>query len=107
MLRIKATYHTLLVLKNACPKLRKGIIFNFNKDLLHSNSDCFLYVLNVYIRLSDCAKEIQGPSPLACRQAHLLSSTKRVTIKRGGFLLPVLSAVFRNLASLLFLTRDK
>ena len=56
MRRIKFNYHTLQVLKNARPKLRKAIISNPNKDLLHSISECVLKVLNGNIRVSDCAK---------------------------------------------------
>ena len=50
---------------------------------------------------------MQGLTPFACRQALPLASRKGVIIQRGGFLLPLLSAVLPALASLLFGTRDK
>ena len=53
---IKANYHAVQVLKNARLKLRKAIVSNCNKDLLHSISECLLNVLNGNIRVTDCAK---------------------------------------------------
>ena len=111
MRRTKANYNTLHVLKNARPKLRKAIISNCNKDLLHSISECVLNVLNCNIHSSDCAKR-----KLTIHKAYLrslvdgrlpLASKKRVIIQRDGFLLPLLSAVLPTVASLLFRTRDK
>ena len=109
--RIKANYHTLQVLKNARPKLRKAVISNCNKDLLNSISECVLNVLNGNIRLSDCAKRKlkkykSSLRSLADRRLPRSAKTK-IIVQRGGFLLPLLSAVLPTLASLVFQTRDK
>ena len=101
MRRIKANYHTLQVLENARPKLCKAIVSNCNKDLLHSISECVLNVLNGNIHVSDCAKRILEKYNCSLRslvdRRLPLASRKRVIIQRGGFLLPVLSAVLPTL----------
>ena len=106
MRRIKANYHALQVLKNARPKLRKAIIYNCNKDLLHSISECVLNVLNGNIRVSDCAKRklksFKSSLRLLVHKRLPLVSRRRVIIQPGGFLLPLLYAVLPILASLLF-----
>ena len=105
MRQIKAIYHTLQVLKNASPKLRKAIISTSNKDLLHSSSECALNVLNGNIRVSDCAKrrlkryKSSLPSLVDKRLPYL---PRQSSVQRGGFLLPLLSAVLPALARLLF-----
>ena len=108
MRRIKSNYHALQVLKNASPKLRKAIISNCNKDLLNSISECALNVLNGNIRLSNCAKRKlkkykSSLRSLADRRFPRSAKTKLI-VQRGGFLLPLLSAVLPALASLLFRT---
>ena len=106
MRRIKANYHALQVLKNAGPKLRKVIVSSCNKDFLHSISECVLNVLNGIIRVSDCAKRKLKRFKSSLRsfidKRLPLASKRRVIIQRGGFLLPLLSAVLPTLASLLF-----
>ena len=106
MRRIKANYHELHVLKNARPKLRKAIVSNCNKDLLNSICECVLNVLNGNIRISDCTKRklrkfrtslrslVDKRLPLVCK--------RRVIQQRGGFLVPLLSAVLPALSGLLF-----
>ena len=111
MRRIKANYHTLQILKNAKPKLRKAIISNCNYDLLYSISECVLNVLNGNIYLSDCAKRKlrkykSSLSSLVDRRMTRSAKIKLI-VQRGGFLLPILSAVLPALAGLLFRTRDK
>ena len=105
MRRIKAN-HALQVPKNARPKLRKAIVSNCNKDLLHSISECVLNVLNSNIRVSDCAKRKLKSFKSSLRslvdKRLPLAFRRRVIIQRGGFLLPLLSAVLPTLASLLF-----
>ena len=106
MRRIKANYHALHVLKYARPKLRKAIVSNCTKDLLHSISECVLNVLNGNIRASDCAKRKMKRFKSSLRwlvgRRLPLASRKREIIQRGGFLLPLLSAVLPTLATLLF-----
>ena len=111
MRRIKANYHTLLVLKNAKPKLSNAIISNCNKDLLHSISVCVFNVLNGNIRLSYCAK-YKLKKYMSCLRSlvdrRLARSAKtKLIVQRGSFLYPLLSVVLPTLASLLFRIRDK
>jgi len=54
MKRVKTNYHTLHVLKTADPKLRKAIISNCNKEVVHCISECILNVLNGNIKLTGC-----------------------------------------------------
>ena len=56
MRRIKSNYHRLHALKDVRPKLRRGIIANIDKVLLHSISECALYVLKGTVKFSDCKK---------------------------------------------------
>ena len=106
MRRIKAIHHALHVLKNARPKFRKPIVSNCNKDLLYSISEYVLNVLNGNIRVSDCAKRklkrFKSSLRLLGNKRLALTSSKRVIIQRGGFLIPLLSAMLPTLASLLF-----
>ena len=99
MRRIKANYHTLQVMKNARTKLRKAIISNCNKDRLNSISECVLSVLNCNIRLSDCAERKLKKYKYSTRslaERRLPQSVKaKPIVQRGGFLLPLLSAVFQ------------
>ena len=56
MRRLKANYHTQQVLKTSKPKLRKAILPNCKKELLHSINEYVLSVLNGNSRVSCCAK---------------------------------------------------
>ena len=106
MRRIKANYYALQVLKEAMPKLRKAIVSNCNKDLLNSICECALNVLNGNIRISDCTKRKLRKFRTSLRslvdKRLPLVSKRRVIQQRGGFLLPLLSAVLPALAGLLF-----
>ena len=106
MRRIKANYYALHVLKNARPKLRKAIVSNCNKDLLNSICECVLNVLHGNIRISDCTQRKLRKFRTSLRslvdKCLLLLSKRRVIQQRGGFLLPLLSAVLPALAGLLF-----
>ncbi len=97
MRRIKANYHTLQVLRNAKPKQSNAIIFNCNKDLLHSISECVLNVLNGSTSLSDCLKpklkKYKSSLRLLVDRRLTRSAKTKLIVQRGGFLLPLLSAV--------------
>jgi hypothetical protein len=101
----RSNYHILRVHKTACPKLRKAIISNCNKDLQNSISECILNVLKGNIKLSDCSKQTskhKSRLPSLVDNRLPLSAKKRIIIQRGGFLLPLLTAVLTTLASLIF-----
>jgi hypothetical protein len=101
----RSSYHILHVLKTACPKLRKGIISNCDKRL-SDISECILNVLNGNINLSDSTKRKLKKYKTSLRtlvdKRKPLSAEKRVIIQKGGFLLPLLTAVLPTLASLIF-----
>jgi hypothetical protein len=99
MRRIKDNEHTRQVLKNTRPKLRKPIISNCNTDLLNSISECVLNMLNGNVRLS-----ISMNRKLKNHKCNLNSladkrlpvTAKKRIIQRGGFLLPVLTALLQT-----------
>jgi hypothetical protein len=49
------SYHILRVLKAACPKLRNGIISNYDKGLVNDICECILNVLKGNIKLTAVA----------------------------------------------------
>jgi len=105
MKRRKANYHTLHVLKNAKPKLRRAIISEGDKEPVNSINEFVLNVLNGNIPLSTCLKRKLKKHILALRRfadkrvRH--SANKRLFIQRGGFLLPLLSTILPILASVI------
>ena len=103
---MRLNYHALNVLKTARPKLRKAIVSNCDRELLNSISECVLNVLNGNVRLSSCVtrklrKHRHVLRAVADRRVPL-SGKKRLIVQRGGFLLPLLSAVLPTIASLIF-----
>ena len=104
MKRIRSNYHTL-----HDPKLRRAIIANCNQETLKSICECALNVLLGNIPLSACSKRklrTYNSSILKVAYNSLSLSAKRKVIgQRGGFLLPLLSAILPTLAGLLFRSR--
>jgi len=98
-------YHALHVLRSAEPKLRKAIISNCNKELVNSISECILNVLNVNVKLTGCNTRKLRKHTVALRKVAdkrvPLSTKKKLIVKRGGFLLPLLSTVLPAIASLI------
>jgi len=111
MKRIKSNYRTLQVLKTAQPKLRKAIISNSNRELVNCISECILNILNCNLKLTDCSKRKLRKHKTVLRKVAdkqvSASVKKRLINQRGGFILPLLSAVLPTLASLLFKPRAK
>ena len=106
MRRVRSNYHTLHVLKAAPKKLRKAIIANCNRELVNSISECVLNVLNGNVKLSGCStRNLRKYKALLRKVADRrvpLSDKKKLIVQRGGFLLPLLSAVLPAIASLIF-----
>jgi hypothetical protein len=100
------SYHILRVLKVACPKLRKGIISNCDKGLVNDICECILNALKGNIKLTTCSKHKLKKYKTVLRtlidKSRPLSTKKRLIIQKGGFLLPLLTAVLTTLASLIF-----
>jgi len=107
MKRVK-NYHTLQVLKTAEPKLRKAIISNCNKELVNCISECVLNVLNGNIKLTGCVTRKLQKHKAALRKIsdrRVPLSKKKLIVQRGGFLVPLLSAILSTLASLIVRNR--
>ena len=103
MKRIKSNYHALHVLKTANPKLRKAILQNANRELILSIVECALNVLNGNCKISECTKRKLGKHKSVLRDLCTKASVdkkKRLIIQKGGFLIPLLSAVLPSLISL-------
>jgi hypothetical protein len=101
-----SSYHIQRVLKVACPKLTKGIISNCDKYLVNDICECILNVLKGNIKLIACSKRKLKKYKTVLRtlidKSRPLSTKKRLIIQKGGFLLPLLTAVLPTLASLIF-----
>ena len=106
MKRIKLNYHNLHTLKDANPKVRKAIISNCDKDLINSVSECALNVLRGNITLSNCKKgrlrKFKRQLRAVVDKRVPVTIKKRLIIQRGGFLVPLLTAVLPALATFIF-----
>jgi hypothetical protein len=97
MKRVRENYHTLHVLKSAKPKLRKAIISAGGKELIDSINECVLNVLVGNVPLTTCLKRKLQKYKLELRRLadkrvrH--SAKKRLLIRKGGFLLPLLTSI--------------
>ena len=105
MKRIKTNYHTLHLLKNAQPKMRKANISNCERDLVNCISGCVLNVLNGNIPLTGCEKRKSSKDKLVLykfvdKQCPL-PGKKQLIVERGSFLLPLLAEVLPMLGSLI------
>jgi len=109
MKRVKTNYHTMQVLKTADPKLRKAVFSKRNKELVNCISECILNVLHGNIKLTGCDTRKLQKHKAALRKVSdkrvPLFAKKKLIVQRGGFLLPLLSAVLPTLASLIVRNR--
>ena len=105
MKRIKENYHALHVLKHARPKLRKAIISNCDRDLLNCISECVLNVLKGNVALTGSVKRRLSKHRLAFQKLVdrrvPLQCKKWLILQRGGFLLPLLTAILPTLPTLI------
>jgi len=101
---VKSKYHALHVLRTAEPKLRKAIISNCNKELVNSIIECILNVLKGNVKLAGCNTRKLRKHKVTLRKVAdkrvPLATKKRLIIRRGGFLIPLLSTVVPAIASL-------
>ena len=106
MKRVRSNYHALHVLKTATPKLRKAIVANCDRELVNNVCESVLNVLNGNVRLSACvARKLRKHKAVLRKVADRrvpISGKKKLIVQRGGFLLPLLSAVLPALATLIF-----
>src|SRR5215472_14726057 len=107
---IKSNYSALETLKKAKPKLRKAILLNCDPDLLKSVGECALNVLRGNIRLTECSRRKLRKHKSLLRKfsnkSVSIANKRKIIVQRGGFLLPLLSAVLPVLASLVFRPRS-
>ena len=109
MKRIRSTYHTLHDLKAAEPKLRRAIIANCNQETLKRICEFASNFLRCNIPLSACSirtlRAYKNSIRKVADKSVSLSAKRKVIVQRGGFLLPLLSAILPNLTGLLFRSR--
>ena len=106
MRRIKSNFNKLHTLKDAQPKLRKAIVSNCDKDLVNFVSECALNLLHGNVKFSDCARKKLRKYRRQLRKVVdrrvPLARKKKLIIQRGGFLVPLLTAVLPTLSSLIY-----
>ena len=97
MKRIRSTHHTLRILKEADPKLRKAIIANCNRETVKSICEWALNVLHGNIPLSACSKRklhiYKNSHRKVADKSVSLAAKRKFISQRGGFLLPLLFAI--------------
>lgn len=105
MKRIKSNFHILHVLRRANPKLRRAILQSGDKQLILTIIECALNILNGNCKLSKCSRQRLGKHKEVLRRLVnkkvSLSSKRRLVVQKGGFLIPLLSAVLTGLTSLI------
>ena|SRR5215469_12920445 len=110
MKRIKSNYSALELLKKAKPKLRKAILLNCGSDLLKCVGECALNVLRGTVKLTKCSKrklrKHRGLLRKIADRGVSINKKRKIIVQRGGFLLPLLSAVLPFIASLVFKPRQ-
>jgi hypothetical protein len=97
MRRMRSNYHTLHVLQNASPKLRKAILSSCDKELVNTVSECVLNVLRGNVKLTNHHKrrlsKFKGQLRSLVGRRVSLTAKKSLINQRGGFLIPLLSAM--------------
>jgi hypothetical protein len=98
------------VLKNAKLKFRKTILSNCNNELINTISEYVLNVLRGNVKLKDSQKRRLQKFRVQLRSAAgrrvALATKKKLINQRGGFLVPLLSAILPTIAGLIFRQRD-
>jgi len=109
MKREKSNHNTLHILRTAESKLHKATISNCNKVLVNSISECILNVMNGNVKMAGCSTRKLRKHRVTLRKVAdkriPLSTKKRLINQRGGFLLPLLSAILPAMANLIVSSR--
>ena len=102
---MKSNYYALHVLRSAEPELREAIISNCNKEIVNSKSECIPNVLNGNVKLTGSNTSKLRKHKVKLRKVAdkrvPLTTKEKLIVQRGGFLLPLLSAVLPAIASLI------
>src|SRR5215510_2409067 len=105
MKRIRSNYSTPKLLSKATPELRKAIISKCGPELLKCISEVAVNVLKGNVQLSSCSKKKlkkhRGQIRKVADKKVSAATKKKILVQKGGFLLPLLSAVLPAIASLL------
>ena len=107
MKRIISNYHHLQVLKTAKPQLRRAIVKNCDSEIVKSIGECLLNVLRDNLKLTACQKKRlrKFKFPLHALADKRVSISSKIN-QKGGFLVPLLSAILLTITSLIFRSRD-
>jgi hypothetical protein len=108
MKRIRLNYHLLQALENASPRLRKAILENSNRDLVLGIAEFALNVINGNCKISKSGVDQLRKHKTVRRRlvdSGVALHTKKLTVQRGGFLLPLLTAALSALPSLIQLKK--
>src|SRR5215469_4562213 len=110
MKRIRSNYRFLELLRKVKPKLRRAILLNCGPGLLKSVGECALNVLRGNVKLTKCSRRKLRKHKDVLRKIAdkkvKIDNKRKIIVQRGGFLLPLLSAVLPFLASLVFRPRS-
>lgn len=95
----------LQVLKRAKPKLRRAILEKSDKALVLAIAECALNVLNGNCKLSKCTirnlRKYKNSLRQVVDKSQKLDTKRRFIIQKGGFFIPLLSAVLTGLSALI------
>lgn len=103
MKRLKANRHTLYVLCNAHPTLRKNMIKHVSSEVIKSIAEIAKNILLNNINL--CRKKIQALKPYKTTIRKIsephrrITSTRKLLVQRGGSVIPLLIGTVLSLLS--------
>jgi hypothetical protein len=108
MKQIKSNFHALHLLKTAKPKLRKGITSKSKSYIVKRIAECILFG---NVTLTECGKRKLRKHKTVLRTIAYkrlpLTCKKKMIVKRGGILFPLLGVVLTALVTLLFKPTDR
>lgn len=97
MKRLRSHKHTLQVLKNANPKLRKAILESGDDELIKTIIECVINTLNGNHKISTQVKQKLCKYKNCFRKLIQpkisLKKKRKIIIQKGGFLLPLLGSI--------------
>ena len=103
--RVQKHLKTLEVLETAKPKLRKGILENSEKDLIHCICECCLNILKGNVELTPEQKRRLSYHKMNIRKLSSrdtpFSEKREILIQKGGFLPALLGPIIGIVSSLL------
>jgi hypothetical protein len=102
MKRLKANNHTLHVLKDSNPCVRKAILKGGSDDLIKTLCEICLNVLNGNVKISKKCKTVLNKNKNTLRYlatSHQpISKKRKILVQKGGFLPIILEGILSGLA---------